>query len=438
MSFGRGLMPRSVRMWWRFGSRVLLLAVIIASVVGGVGSAAFATNGWSAPYRIDHHMIVRNTSFDLDAVSCASVSFCVAVDNEGRALTYNGSTWSTATRIESPEILESVSCPSATFCVAVDEAGNALTYNGATWSAPVSIAPASTVLASVSCPSSTFCAAVGPYLAVTYNGTNWSSAVTIDTGESNYLTSVSCASGTFCIAVDAEGNAVTYDGTSWSAPANVESSTSGFTSISCPSTAFCDAVDGDGGQVFTYNGTDWSSPVTIDAGHIFVFLSCASASFCAAVDYEGNALTYNGTGWSAPSYIEPPRVVNHELSFSELFSVSCPTSNFCATVTDNSRQVLTYDALAITTTSLPAGAVGRTYSTPLTASGGHTPYSWGIAKGSKLPKGLRLSRVTGVLSGTPRVSGTFAFTVEVMDAKTTTTVPHKHSNDSRVFTITIS
>jgi hypothetical protein len=33
--------------------------------------------------------------------------------------------------------LQAVSCASASFCVAIDRKGNALTFNGSTWSAPV-------------------------------------------------------------------------------------------------------------------------------------------------------------------------------------------------------------------------------------------------------------------------------------------------------------
>ena len=41
-----------------------------------------------------------------------------------------GGTWSSPSDIDGDTYITSVSCPSARFCAAVDEDGNALTYNG--------------------------------------------------------------------------------------------------------------------------------------------------------------------------------------------------------------------------------------------------------------------------------------------------------------------
>jgi hypothetical protein len=73
-------------------------------------------------------------------------------------------------------------------------------------------------------------------------------------------------------------------------------------------------------------------------------------------------------------------------------------------------------ALSITTSSLPQGTKGKSYSTTLSASGGTTPYTWALASGS-LPPGLSLTAGTGKISGTPTSTGTFSFTVKVTDAK---------------------
>jgi hypothetical protein len=75
--------------------------------------------------------------------------------------------------------------------------------------------------------------------------------------------------------------------------------------------------------------------------------------------------------------------------------------------------------LAITTTSLPNGQPNVAYSQTLTASGGPTPYTWSISAGA-LPGGLTLNAATGVISGTPTNSGTFAFTVQARDANLVT------------------
>ncbi|MBB5339847.1 beta strand repeat-containing protein [Tunturiibacter gelidoferens] len=101
------------------------------------------------------------------------------------------------------------------------------------------------------------------------------------------------------------------------------------------------------------------------------------------------------------------------------------TFNITVTVADASNPaqtksaalslVIAPPALAITTTSVPAGTQGTTYSTALLATGGTTPYSWSITSGS-LPAGLSLSAGTGVISGTPTANGTSNITATVTDA----------------------
>jgi hypothetical protein len=72
-------------------------------------------------------------------------------------------------------------------------------------------------------------------------------------------------------------------------------------------------------------------------------------------------------------------------------------------------------AVTITTTSLAYGSKGVYYSQAFTATGGTTPYYWVVTSGA-LPPGLTLNANTGVLSGTPTLSGTFTFGVTVRDA----------------------
>jgi hypothetical protein len=95
--------------------------------------------------------------------------------------------------------------------------------------------------------------------------------------------------------------------------------------------------------------------------------------------------------------------------------------NFTAKVTDSTSATATGNfsitvnaALAVTTSSLPAGTQGSTYtSTNLNASGGVTPYTWTITSGT-LPNGIMLNGNT--ISGLPTVSGTFPITFKVTDA----------------------
>ncbi len=93
------------------------------------------------------------------------------------------------------------------------------------------------------------------------------------------------------------------------------------------------------------------------------------------------------------------------------------------------------------TSSLPSGVIGTPYTSTLTAGGGTSPYRFSVIGGA-LPPGLQLSSGVisgspigtpppgGVISGTPTVTGNFAFTVQVTDSSSNTT--------SGTFTITIA
>ena len=70
-------------------------------------------------------------------------------------------------------------------------------------------------------------------------------------------------------------------------------------------------------------------------------------------------------------------------------------------------------APTITTSSLPDGKVGETYSQTLTANG-TAPITWSIDGG--LPAGLSLNADTGEISGTPTADGTAKFTVKATNS----------------------
>ncbi|WP_192895380.1 S-layer homology domain-containing protein [Pelotomaculum sp. FP] len=83
--------------------------------------------------------------------------------------------------------------------------------------------------------------------------------------------------------------------------------------------------------------------------------------------------------------------------------------------------------LAITTTSLPSGTAGTSYSATLTASGGTAPYTWSAAG---LPLGLNLDTVSGQVYGTPASAGTSIVSAAVYDSAA--------DSDSASFSLTVN
>ncbi len=94
------------------------------------------------------------------------------------------------------------------------------------------------------------------------------------------------------------------------------------------------------------------------------------------------------------------------------------SSNYWVDLVFTPNTGTTGSPLAVATTSLPSGTVSASYSQPLSASGGTSPYAWSLSSGS-LPVGLALSS-SGTISGTPTVAATSSFTAQVKDLTGTT------------------
>ena len=107
---------------------------------------------------------------------------------------------------------------------------------------------------------------------------------------------------------------------------------------------------------------------------------------------------------------EPTHTYSESGTYTITLTVTSP-----AGLTDSHSETVAVEPLGeaptITTSSLPNGTMGESYSEMLRASGGTTPYSWSLASAS-LPSGLSLSS-GGTISGTPSSAGTSSFTVRV-------------------------
>lgn len=75
--------------------------------------------------------------------------------------------------------------------------------------------------------------------------------------------------------------------------------------------------------------------------------------------------------------------------------------------------------LAVTTTSLPDGAVGSAYASQVAATGGTGADTFAVTSGA-LPAGLALDPASGIIFGTPTAAGVSSFTVTATDSATPT------------------
>lgn len=71
--------------------------------------------------------------------------------------------------------------------------------------------------------------------------------------------------------------------------------------------------------------------------------------------------------------------------------------------------------LRVTSKVLPEAAIGKPYTSSLTASGGTGSFTWALSAGT-LPAGLSLTAATGDITGTPTALGKSSLTVHVADA----------------------
>jgi Putative Ig domain len=111
-----------------------------------------------------------------------------------------------------------------------------------------------------------------------------------------------------------------------------------------------------------------------------------------------------------PAQLVVPTATLYAISIAGATSTGTPFQSV------NTAALTVNGELLITTTSpLPAGIVGMSYSQTLAATGGTGSYTWSISTGA-LPAGLSLNAATGQISGQPAAAGTSNFTATVTDS----------------------
>jgi hypothetical protein len=329
------------------------MAVIATGIIAtGAGPAAAATPPtrpqpglvWAPPQDVD------TTGGTIDAVSCATVSFCVAVDSKGNAVLDHRGTWSAPVPV-AEGTLTAVSCASVHFCMAVGTASTStstgpltVVYDRGTWTTTTSpVAGLSETLAGVSCVTgTTFCMAVGQFwfggpgpstLAQVFDGHTWTvlaGAEMTGYATGDYLSAVSCPGLISCVTGGTIGNRndfgdliETDTNGSWVSSKISDGATiglaGGLAAVDCTGTDSCLAA-GPGGYVSRFAQGQWSSPTDVDGASAITALSCPTAAICRAADTSGNVLTASKGSWGTPQAVDPGN---------SLSTLTCPRRNFC-------------------------------------------------------------------------------------------------------------
>lgn len=244
---------------------------------------------------------MASTGYRLNAVSCASAAFCMAV-GEGTALEFLP-TLSRAialgrTAADGLVDWRSISCPVPDYCMAGGSvnAGQGVrtpvdaTWNGIVWSTVKEIATPRSghgagVIASLSCVGPRFCVGTGIDQAVLqWNGNRWSYPRQLNLPDNGDGFEVSCTSASFCMAFGTTDSTVRiWNGRTWRARPSPGLPGDGG-KVSCDSSTFCVATDA--GIVSVWSGQRWSRARSLDAGDFFNGISCA-AGFCEGIEEKG-------------------------------------------------------------------------------------------------------------------------------------------------------
>ena len=342
-------------------TKLAVMAAVICTALLTPLTASAATSTWTVMPTTQEVLGVA-----LSGVACPSVSFCLAVGENGPqplVFEWNGSTWAFQTTLGEPDEskVNAISCASTTYCVAAGfnflgpSAGSQAAvwvWKGSSWSSSVPSSPSQwNHLYAVKCLSSSDCEVAGNQsahsgygyhpLAEVWNGSTLSAQpVQGPNGSvSGTLDAVACTSAARCQAVGQRpqnqslvGLAVGWNGTTWwKQQLPTVNGSASLTGVSCYRTG-CTAV----GTVSTtshstlaevWNGSRWALQSPPGSGNVqgatsttWNAIYCGSASNCTVIGTWGDAAsnaytlaeTWNGSHWAKDTTPSPGSTSNTE------------------------------------------------------------------------------------------------------------------------------
>jgi hypothetical protein len=311
----------------------------------GAGVILTSTNPTSASASDWKHASISDSN-PIQFIQCQSSSSCIAVDNDGYVLSYNGTAWTKSGSqliATSPYNLTGLSCPSAGLCLASDYSGDVFISDAPTnlsnlWTEETSTTTGlSDAAGGVSCSSTSDCSLLSESTGVAAYTTDASAvapAWTVGTSNPGLTNgtngSLTCVAGTSACLVGAYGGQL-FTSTDGSA---TFSQVSGFppsvgdpTAIGCAGSSLC-VAGSDTGEVSASthptvgSGSVWSAGVLAAPGRDSVRFgpsSCASPTLCVGADSQGRLFT--GT---------PGSFTERSLSGAGgLGAPICPSSSLC-------------------------------------------------------------------------------------------------------------
>ncbi|HEY1687326.1 MAG TPA: RHS repeat-associated core domain-containing protein [Solirubrobacteraceae bacterium] len=272
-------------------------AALYATNVSATGAASW--KAWGGPGKSPS-----------EAVSCPSSSLCLmaagADSGNGGSLFYAtslGGSWTEA--YEPAWGVDAISCASSSFCV---DGQNGYGYfrwatspASAAWHLQSQGSTSAVAMKGVFCLSSSFCAladAVGSvHVATTESQVESSSWTETSVDAPTVLNGIACTSRSACVAVDGKGDvldlAIGGSGAATASKQDIDG-TNSLTAVSCGGST-CEAVDNVGNVFMSANaGKTWTK--TLSLGYALTSVSCASATLCVATDAQGRVTAVNPSG----------------------------------------------------------------------------------------------------------------------------------------------